>query len=271
VNDASDPLVRAFAPQSAQHREQRVHGLVTARVEKIEDDGTYRLKFFGMNGQDDDDVSAPARVMMPMAGGKRGVHSFPEPGDEVGRRSVRRHEQPDHPRRRLEPTRSRPIRPSSRRATTSDDRHAQRSELTFDDTAGAEKVTLKSQGGHSIVLDDAPARPDHARRRWGKPSSRRHAAWTHRDPDADVSRSRWLAGVVSIQATTSITLNAPSITLADGGRRRRRRGHHDIDNIRSKRTSTREERFFGMPRPARWRCRSWRRPTKLSWRRVAIC
>ena len=83
MSDPSDALARAFAPQSMQNREQRVHSIVTARVEKIEDDGTYRLKFFGMNGADDDDHSAPARVMAPMAGEGRGMHFFPEPGDEV--------------------------------------------------------------------------------------------------------------------------------------------------------------------------------------------
>ena len=39
-----DFLQHLLAPQTAQAREQPVHGLVTARVTKIEDDGSYVLR-----------------------------------------------------------------------------------------------------------------------------------------------------------------------------------------------------------------------------------
>ena len=217
MSDSADALARAFAPQSAQNREQRVHGLVTARVERIEDDGTYLLKFFGMNGQDDDDHSAPARVMMPMAGGKRGVHFFPEPGDEVvvgfhvgdtntpiilGGVWNRDSQPPDQAQQSAR---------NDIRTIVTRSGH----ELTFDDTAGAEKVTLKSHGGHSIVLDDAPGAPTITL----ASTLGRTVVVDDTPPGRIAIRTPTCAitlaepGAVSIQATTSIALNAPTITL----------------------------------------------------------
>lgn len=218
MSDGADALARAFLPQSAQNREQRVQGLVTAKVEKIEDDGTYRLKFFGMNGQDDDDHSAPARVMMPMAGGKRGVHFFPEPGDEVvvgfhvgdtnnpiilGALWNRDSAPPDQAQQ------------SSRndvRTIVTRSGH----ELTFDDTPGAEKVTVKSQGGHTIVLDDAPATP-----RVTLSSKLGKSVVIDDTPPGTLSIVTPTCqvilaepGVISISATSSIALSAPSIILS---------------------------------------------------------
>ena len=213
-----DALTRAFAPQSAQSREQRVQGLVTARVEKIEDDGTYRLKFFGMNGQDDDDLSAPARVMMPMAGAKRGIHFLPEPGDEVvvgfqvgdtntpiilgalwngGSKPPEQAKQSSRNNVRTIVTRS-------------------GHELTFDDTEGAEKVTVKSKGGHSIVLDDAPAAPKvTVSTKLGK------SVVMDDTPPGKLSVTTPTCqmvltdpGELSISATAKITLSAPVITLS---------------------------------------------------------
>jgi phage baseplate assembly protein gpV len=218
VSYGGDALTRAFAPQSAQSREQRVQGLVTARVEKIEDDGTYRLKFFGMNGQDDDDHSAPARVMMPMAGAGRGIHFLPEPGDEVvvgfqvgdtnnpiilgalwnnGSKPPEQAKQSSRNNVRTIVTRS-------------------GHELTFDDTEGAEKVTVKSRGGHSIVLDDAPAAPRVTlSSKLGKSvvlDDTPPGTLSVTTPTCQVILSE--PGLVSINATASITLNAPVITLA---------------------------------------------------------
>src|SRR5689334_21907250 len=75
-----DALYQLMAPQTEQSRKQLVHGLVTATVRSREDDGTYRLDYLTMGT---DEPSAPARVMMPMAGSKRGTYFCPEPGDEV--------------------------------------------------------------------------------------------------------------------------------------------------------------------------------------------
>jgi hypothetical protein len=217
MSDSSDALVRAFAPQSYQNREQRVHSIVTAKVEKIEDDGTYRLKFFGMNGQDDDDYSAPARVMMPMAGSKRGMHCFPEPGDEVvvgfhaGDTNIpiilggvwnHDSEPPDQAKQ------------SSRndiRTIVTRSGH----ELTFDDTPGAEKVTLQSQSGHSIVLDDAPVTPTltitTALGRTIVLDDTVPGQIAIRTPTCQITMAE--PGAISIAATVSISLSAPNISL----------------------------------------------------------
>jgi phage baseplate assembly protein gpV len=218
VSDSSDVLVRAFAPQSAQNREQRVYGLVTARVEKIEDDGSCRLKLFGMNGGDDDDESAPARVMMPMAGKGRGVHFLPEPGDEV---VVGFHAgDTNHPiiLGSVWNGASTPPEQAKRSASNHVRTIVTRSghELTFDDTPGAEKVTVKSQGGHRFVLDDSPLGPKVTLSTMlGKTvtlDDRLPGSLTVVTPTCQVIMAE--PGVVTINAATSISLNAPAITLS---------------------------------------------------------
>jgi phage baseplate assembly protein gpV len=217
VSHVMDPLARAFAPQSHQNREQRVNGLVTARVEKIEDDGTYRLKFFGLNGQDDDELSAPARVMMPMAGDRRGMHFFPEPGDEV---VVGFHVgDANNPiilgavwnKASPPPNQAQQSADNNIRTIVTRSGH----ELTFDDTAGSEKVTIRSQSGHSVVLDDSAASPGITM----KSADGGKVAISDMPPGRiELSlQSCQVAlagpGVVNIRATASITLEAPSISL----------------------------------------------------------
>lgn len=137
-------------------RERRVQGLVTAKVKSINDGGVYLLEYLTMG--DDDQQSAPARVMMPMAGAQRGMHFLPEIGDEVvvafelGDTSlpiilggVWNSEAPAPDQAQEGPD-------NNIRTIVSRAGH----ELTFDDTAGAELVRIKTNGGHEILLDDAP-------------------------------------------------------------------------------------------------------------------
>jgi phage baseplate assembly protein gpV len=144
-----------MAPQTQQARKRLVQGLVTAKVRSREDDGTYRLDYLTMG---DDEASAAARVMMPMAGGKRGTYFFPEPGDEVvvafelGDTNLpvilgAVWNQNDQPPSQVDTSSSNNV-----RTIVSRSGH----ELTFDDSPGAEKITLKSQGGRVITLDDTP-------------------------------------------------------------------------------------------------------------------
>lgn len=216
--DHDDPLARALAPQTYQSREQKVHGLVTAKVDKIEDDGTYRLKFHGMNGQDDDDQSAPARVMMPMAGGKRGFHFFPEKGDEVvvafhvgdtnnpiilGAVWNKNDKPPDQAKQSAD---------NNIRTVVSRSGH----ELTFDDTAGSEKVTLKSQSGHTVVLDDSPTGPKLTLQSSGGRTvvldDTPPGKITIETPTCQLTLSD-AGGTVTVAATAAINLNAPVISL----------------------------------------------------------
>lgn len=148
-------LEQLMAPQTTQAQERRVFGIVTAKVTSIDDDGAYHLEYLSMG---DAQPSAPARVVMPMAGNKRGVHFLPEPGDEVAVAfelgdtnlpiilgGVWNNESPA-------PDQAQPSPDNNFRTIVSRSNH----ELTFDDSPGSEKITLKSQSGHEVVLDDAP-------------------------------------------------------------------------------------------------------------------
>jgi phage baseplate assembly protein gpV len=153
-----DAMLELMAPQTEQNRQQLVQGLVTATVLGREDDGKYRLHYLHFAG---DEPSAPARVMMPMAGGKRGTYFFPEPGDEVvvafegGNCNLpvilgAVWNNDDHP-----PDQAKQSAENNIRTIVSRSGH----ELTFDDTPGLEKITLRSQGGHTLTVDDQPAGP----------------------------------------------------------------------------------------------------------------
>ena len=151
----TDPLTWLMGPQVDDARERRVFGLVTARVMRIGDHGEYFLRYLSLG---EDEESAPARVMAPMAGDRRGMHFFPEVDDEVvvafenGNTNypiilgaVWNNETP--PPDQAQEGSSNDIRTIVTRSGH---------ELTFDDTPGAEKVLLKTQGGHQILLDDKP-------------------------------------------------------------------------------------------------------------------
>jgi phage baseplate assembly protein gpV len=153
-----EALHALMAPQTEQSRKRLVNGLVTATVRSREDNGTFRLDYLTMGT---DEPSALARMMMPMAGGKRGTYFFPEPGDEVvvafeagdtnlpvilGAVWNNNDKPPDQAKQSAE---------NNIRTIVSRSGH----ELTFDDTAGSEKVTLRTQGGHTLTLDDQPGGP----------------------------------------------------------------------------------------------------------------
>ena len=136
-------------------REQPVLGLVTARVLSVQDDGTCLLDYLTMGS---DEPSAPARVMMPMAGANRGMHFFPEPGDEVivafelGDTNlpvilggVWNSESPPPGQAQQSPA-------NHVRTIVSRSGH----EVTFDDTPGAERLVVRTSGGHELTLNDAP-------------------------------------------------------------------------------------------------------------------
>lgn len=140
-------------PQMEQARERRQFGVVTAKVTGIMDDGTYEMSYLSMGSGE---PSAPARVMMPMAGSKRGMYFFPEVGDEVivafesgdvnlpvilGAAWNEEGEPPDQ---------AHPSPENNFRTIVSRCGH----EITFDDTPGACKITIKTNGGHQLVMDD---------------------------------------------------------------------------------------------------------------------
>ncbi len=144
-----------LGPQLDQARERRLFGLVTAKVSGIMPDGTYEVSYLTMgNGE----PSAPARVMMPSAGNKRGIYFFPEVGDEViiafqhgdvnmpvilG--AVFNEDSPP-------PDQAQPSPDNNVRTMVSRGGH----EITFDDTPGKAEITIKTKSGHKLVMDDTP-------------------------------------------------------------------------------------------------------------------
>jgi hypothetical protein len=214
----SDVFDRIFAPQSFQAREQRVFGLVTANVDKIEDGGMYRLKFHGMNGQDTDEPSAPARVMMPTASGRYGMHFLPERGDEVlvgfyaGDTNMPIILGAVYNKDKQPPLQAKQSPSNNVRTIVSRSGH----ELTFDDTPGSEKLTIRTQGGHSIVLDDAPAGPNITMTSTGGRTivvdDTPPGKISLHTPTCSITMAE--PGAINIQAMGSINLSAPNITIA---------------------------------------------------------
>lgn len=129
-------------------------GVVVAKVAERREDGTYELIYDSIATGE---RSAPARVVMPMAGPGRGMHFMPEPGDEVivafelgdpnlpvvlGSVWNDRQPPPDQARVSVD---------NDVRAIVSRSGH----QVTLDDAPGAGKVTVESSAGHTVELDDA--------------------------------------------------------------------------------------------------------------------
>lgn len=142
---------------STEHeRDRRYRSVVTARVTHIQDDGLYQVQYLAAV---DPTVQFDVRVMGAMAGGGRGAYLMPEVGDEV----VVAFEDgdPNQPiilggvwnSEAQPPGQARPSPDNDIRTIVSRSGH----ELTFDDTPGSAKVTLRSAGGPEVVLDGTTA------------------------------------------------------------------------------------------------------------------
>ena len=135
----------------------RYFGLYPAIVTDIvDDDRLSRIQVrFPWLGSDGDSVRAKATLLSPYADDDQGFVALPEVGTEV----VVAFEAGDLRRpyivgsawngREMMPVT--PTRPNNKRLIKS----RAGSLLEFDDTAGAAKVTISMQSGHTIVLDDA--------------------------------------------------------------------------------------------------------------------
>lgn len=150
------PLETLLEPQYADKRDPPVHGVVTAKVTGRMGDGQYELQYLSMGA---DTPSAPARVMAPTAGNKRGAWAMPEVGDEVvvafdngdtnmpiilG--AVWNDESPN-------PEAAKPSDENNIRAFVSRSGHC----ILFDDAATGGKIEVRTKNGHTLVLDDAVA------------------------------------------------------------------------------------------------------------------
>jgi phage baseplate assembly protein gpV len=184
-----------FADQDRQRRDQPVHGIAIAKVTGRMGDGTYELQFLGMGGNA---PSAPARMMMPGAGNKRGMHWMPETGDEV----VVAFESGDSNSPIIlgalfnsespAPDQAQPSDENNIRTLVSRSGH----EITLDDSPGAGKVTVKSKDGRKLSLDDSLP---------GKISLETPSGLSIELDDA--------TGTLSLKAPIAIKLEAPSLEL----------------------------------------------------------
>ena len=136
----------------------RLYGVYPALVTDVQDpdnQGRVQVKLPFVEESDGGSALAWARLATMMAGGDRGTWFIPEVDDEVlvaftagdPRRPVvigALWNGVDAPPETMDSA-------NNVRSVTSRSGH----KLTFDDTAGAEKVELKTNGGHTFTLDDA--------------------------------------------------------------------------------------------------------------------
>jgi phage baseplate assembly protein gpV len=184
-----------FSSSAREQLQGRIFGVVTAQVTSMLSDGLFELNYLSMFSEQ---PSAPARMMMPMAGGGRGTYFMPEPGDEV----VVAFEggdlnqpiilgavwnQNDNP-----PSQASAAPTNDVRTIVSRSGH----EITLDDSAGREKVLLKTAGGHQVELDDTLP---------GKITIQSRAGSSITFDDA--------TGTVTISALAKLQFSAPMITF----------------------------------------------------------
>jgi phage baseplate assembly protein gpV len=188
-----------FADQDRERRERSVHGIAIAKVTGRMPDGTYELTYLSMGNNA---PSAPARMMMPNAGKKRGMYWMPEPGDEVvvafeGGDSnmpiilgaLFNAESPT-------PDQARPSNDNDIRTIVSRSGH----EITLDDSTLAGKVIVRTNDGRSLTLDDTPP---------GKVKLETPSGISIELDDA--------TGTLKLTAPTAIVLESAALQLSVGG------------------------------------------------------
>lgn len=181
-------------------RAQRYFGVYPAIVTKIVDEdalGRVEVKFPWLGKRGADEVRAWATLLTPYADDDQGLQVMPEVDTQVvvafEAGELRRpyivgsawngvESQPDEPvqanNKRLIKTRSGSL-------------------LEFDDTEGSAKVTLSMKSGHKLVLDDAAHEVTLA-----------HSNGAYLKIDT--------AGMVSIQANSSVDITAPTMNVHTG-------------------------------------------------------
>jgi phage baseplate assembly protein gpV len=187
-----------FADQDRQRRERTMQGISMAKVTARMADGSYSVQYLGMGG---DAPSAPARMMMPGAGKQRGMYFMPEVGDEV----VVAFEGGDSNSPIIlggafnndspTPSQAQPSNDNNVRTIVSRSGH----EITLDDSPGGGKVTVKTNGGRTLTLDDTAP---------GKVSL---GSATGTSIVLDDS-----SGTLTLSAPLSIVLQAPTLVLNVG-------------------------------------------------------
>lgn len=175
---------------------RRFPGVVTGIVRSLDDpqgQGRIQLVFPWMSEQEN---SAWAPVAAPLAGGDRGMFFQPEIDDEV--LVAFEHGDFDHPfilGYLWNGVDTPPETTNKNRVIVTPGGHTVR----FEDTDGAKKIIIQSDGGHKIVLDDAA-----------------HTITVGDQTGSNQIQIQTAAGTITIQATTQVTVAAPLISLTGG-------------------------------------------------------
>ncbi|MDS4077237.1 MAG: phage baseplate assembly protein V [Candidatus Accumulibacter sp.] len=142
-------------PQAPGHRLYGVYPALVTDVQDPDGQGRVQLRLPFVASADSGAALGWARLATLMAGGDRGTWFIPEVGDEVLVAFTAGDPRwpvvigalwngVDAPPETMDSS-------NNLRSVTSRSGH----KLTFDDTAGAEKVVVETQGGHTLTLDDA--------------------------------------------------------------------------------------------------------------------
>lgn len=180
----------------------RFPGVYPALVRDVQDpdnQGRVQIELPIVNADDGPGALAWARLATMMAGGGRGTWFIPEVGDEVlvafvggdPRRPVvigALWNGSDIPPETMDAN-------NNLRSITSRSGHV----LTFDDTIGAEKVSIETQGGQSLTLDDAA----------GGKITLTHSNGAQIEMDA--------AGNIKLTALSQVEITAPSMLKVTAG------------------------------------------------------
>ncbi len=188
-------MIPGIAPDSLVRTNHRLHGVYPALVTDLQDpdgQGRVRIELPFVNAEQGPAATPWARLATFMAGQGRGSWFIPEVGDEVLVAFVAG--DPRHPvvigalwNGRDTPPETMDAE-NNRRSITSRSGH----KLTFDDSAGGEKVVVETQGGHRLALDDAG----------GGTITLHHANGAKIEIDA--------AGNISVTANVKVKVEAPA-------------------------------------------------------------
>ncbi len=196
----------AWAPHSFTSRE-RLPGVYPALVTDVADpdnQGRVEVQLPWVEAQDSQTARVWARLATFMAGGSRGSWFIPEIGDEVVISYVAGDPRwpvvlgalwngADAPPESMDSGGE-----NNLRSITSRSGHR----LTFDDTAGAQRVELKTQGGHSVLLND------------GEQSIKiTHSGGATIEIDAAGGISITALSQVSVDAPAGMTVTAAQVTV----------------------------------------------------------
>jgi len=187
----ADPKGPYIAPSR-----HRLNGVYPAQVTEVTDrhgQGRVRVQLPWVNGDDSQPGAGWARLATVMAGADRGTWFVPEVGDEVLVAFIAGDPRwpvvigalwngVDAPPETMDQAGD-----NNLRSITSRSGHR----LTFDDTAGAERVRLETQGRHVIVLDDGAGN-----------LTIQHSGGAEIRIDA--------SGTVSVTALNQVTVDAPA-------------------------------------------------------------